>query len=396
MTSVLGWVGLAVLLAKSSGFCASSYPTPVPAGLEGSYSPYYYSGAVKWDWMVASGSVAVHPRVVISCAHVNYDETEGGWLPQGSLRWIWGWNLGRKPQDSDGVALDGYFYLPGYAEMARRFGQGDPRAFAMDFVVNYSSSRDLAGGLAGPWIEDGTKFLQAKGRQKMIVGYPSSRYAENHPDEYRMHETGPFSGAFRVQKGSYLLQNWIETGGGNSGGGVWGWEGGQWSLAGVLVSGLEWAEHGWSSSGVYALNSSAWPRVVAALGRTGGNPAQLSRTFAIAGVPVPVPDKKSVGRTVVVSGMLGVIHTLKISLNVTHQRRGDVMVTLRSPANKTVTVAVATQSDKPTGPDLILTDRVLGAFKGTRANGTWTVTVWDCYRRNTGVWQGGKLEFETR
>lgn len=372
---------------------APGYPTPVDPTAT-TASPYLYTGLVGSPDSWGSGGVAVHPRLVLGCGHVNFSETNT-WHPAGSIDWFWKWNQGEEPTTGNGVALTGYYYFSTYRSNVLQFGMSSPRAFQVDFVANYSATRDLAGGHAGGWVEDGKQYLTTGGRNKIISGYPSGRYDFGDPNEFRMHTT-EFSKNMTVERDNYLSLDGVETGSGNSGGPVWVWNMGSWAFAGVLVSGLEMALDGWSSMGVCAVNPGGWGIISSALGKTGTATGLFRRVVPLVGLPAKISDQTSTERTFTVRGLVGRIQDVKLALVVSHERQGDLVVTLRSPAGKTVTLLSAVAKNKPSSKNLTYTDKVVSGFSGTSANGIWTLTVKDTYRADTGMIQSCSLELKTR
>lgn len=389
----LGLVGACVWV--SAGWGATGYPTPVdPLWVE--TSPYIYTGMVRADGSTASGSTAIHPRLVLGCAHLNFRDEDATWVPAGTVRWFWKRNLGSHPLDSEGMLLTGYYYFSSYQSGFQQYGGSDARTYRSDFVVNYSATQDTADGLAAGWVENGTSAL-TKGRlSKIITGYPSSRYVPGDPDRYRMHTTD-VSHDFRVSRDNYLTLNGSETGRGNSGGPIWVWIRNNWVFAGVVVSGFQRAQDaGRSLIGVCALNNAGLGLVLAAA-REAGGPTNLTRKSSLlAGVPAAIPDQSTVGRAFTVSGLVGVIEEVKISLAVSHQRRGDLIVTLRNPSGKTVTLLSAVAKNKSSGPHLSWSERVVSGFAGLPANGNWSLAIRDSYRQHTGTLQSASLEIATR
>lgn len=368
-------------------------PSPVDPA-EVSLSPFVYTGIVDTADATGSGAVAIHPRLVLGCAHVNFTEANT-WYPNGAIRWIWKWNQSAYPENSDGTTLTGYFHFSAYRANALRFGMDSPRTFAVDFVANYSATQDLAGGSAAGWVEDGRTALTSGQKSKLISGYPSGRYPVDDPLEYRMHST-EFTDDMEVDRDNYLGLDGVETGAGNSGGPVWVWNGTGWDFAGVLVSGLEAGVDGWSSIGVCALNSGSWGIISSALRQTRTAGHLFKKTFPLVGAPVAIPDQASVGLTFTASGLVGLIQGVKVSLGVTHQRQGDLIITLRSPSGKTVTLLSAVAKNKSSRANLSWSKRAVSGFANLPANGTWTLTVRDAYRQHTGSVQSGSLEITTR
>jgi V8-like Glu-specific endopeptidase len=376
----------------------SPSPVPIPDQDE---APYKYTGIVESDFGSGSGSVAVHPQLVLGCAHVNYDDLNYEWLSE--IRWHWKWNdVGFPP--GGGLLMDGQYDFATYGTNVRksRWGSSDPKSFNVDFVVNYSTV-DTAGGEYADWIENGGSYLQSRATPKFITGYPAGRYDDGDPAEYRMHETGPFSGKFVpevVKLPDYLGLDGVETGPGNSGGPIWGDKDGDWAVAGVLISGAEFADEGYSSAGVYAIGRNAWSRISSALGTVGALPGQLSGTFAVAGVPAAItdaaPTPATIFRKFTVSGMVGHVNTMMIDLAINHARRADLNVTLRSPAGITIPLQL-TGSRKSASPrNLVFTGKAVTGFRSHPANGVWILSVKDSFPGNTGTLTSASLAITTR
>jgi len=386
---------ITILGSLSLGWSAINYPTPVDSA-ELSQAPYFYTGLVRSASGSGSGSVAVHPNLVLGCAHVNYTDANT-WRPAGSIEWFWRWNQGAYPLANRGQYLTGYYYFTSYQANAGKYGKADARTFADDFVANYSATLFTAGGYAAGWVEDGKKYLTTGGRSKIITGYPAGLYSwyPSHPDEYRMHAT-TFNTNMKATKETYLQLNGLQAGKGNSGGPVWVWGGDNWALAGVYVSGLGFPESIWPSIGVCCLNKKWWTLILAALDKTGGAGDLFTKTVSLANVPLAIPDKGSAVRTFTVSGLVGGVKTINLSLVAPHQRRGDLIVTLRSPTGKTVALTTAVTVAKSSPPNLTLSSKVVSGFSGLLPNGLWTLTVKDSYRNNTGSLQSASIQITTR
>jgi hypothetical protein len=388
------FAGLLPLLVASLVYGQPICPSPVEPGDVGRF-PYLYTGLIETaGGQMGSGSVAVHPKLVLGCAHMNYGDN-GAWLPARTIRWIWKWNQGNYPDDSIGTILTGYYYFSSYQTNARRYGMDDPRTFQFDFVANYSATQNTAGGYAGGWVEDGKPYLTTGGFNKLISGYPAGRYNEGDPNEHRMHST-EFNVNMGVTRENYLGLDGVETGPGNSGGPVWVLRNGEWALAGVLVSGTEYLSNQWSSIGVCSLNKQGWGLITSALRRTGSTGELFKKRVALENVPVEIPDQSSAVRTFTVSGLVGVIQGVKVDLAITHPRQGDLAVTLRSPSGQTVSLLSAVVKRRSSRINLILSGKNVSGFKNLSPNGVWTLTVRDSYQRDVGSLQSGSLEITTR
>jgi len=369
------------------------YPTPVDP-IDTERSPFAYTGLIASDGSTGSGSVVIDPKLVMGCAHLNYAD-DNTWLPNGSIQWFWKWNEGSFPGDADGIFLTGYYYFSSYRDNVIRYGDSNPRAYQWDIVANYSATQSAAGGYAGEWVEDGKTVLTTKIRNKMISGYPSGRYLVRHPDKYRMHATW-FNKNMVVRSGSYLGLSGVETGPGNSGGPIWVWNGSNWAFAGVLVSGSHFLRDLRSYIGVCSLKPVGWSLIIDALDQIGGAVNLFTKTVSLANVPLAIPDKGSAVRTFTVSGLVGGVKTINLSLVAPHQRRGDLIVTLRSPTGKTVALTTAVTVAKSSPPNLTLSSKVVSGFSGLLPNGLWTLTVKDSYRNNTGSLQSASIQITTR
>jgi len=264
-------------------------------------------------------------------------------------------------------------------------------------VANYSATRNTAGGGYAGWVENGKAVLTSGRHQKKISGYPSGRYGEGHPDRYRMHSTD-FMQKLQQFRDNYLqLDGPVEVGRGNSGGPVWVRLQNDYFFAGILVAGLTRAESGRSSIGVFAPNPAiGWGAVLAAARAAGGADRLTQKSFPLAGIPAAIPDQASLTRSFSVSGLLGVIREVRISLHAAHARQGDLIVSLRSPGGRTVTLLSAVAKRKSSPGNLTFSRTAVAGFAGLPANGTWTLTVKDGYRRDTGSLRSGSLEITTR
>ena len=388
------FAGVVLSLLSSPFLFGQITPSPVdPADV--SLSPYIYTGLIgTTDDYTGSGSVAVHPKLVLGCAHMNYGD-RSAWLPAGSIRWFWKWNQGNYPDDSNGMLLTGYYYFSSYQTNVKRYGMDDPRTFQFDFVANYSATQNTAGGYAGGWVENGKECLTTGGLNKLISGYPAGRYNEGDPNEHRMHST-EFNSKMEVERDNYLGLDGVETGPGNSGGPVWVWKNGEWAFAGVLASGAEYLSNQWSSIGVCSLNKQGWGLITSALKKTGSSGDLLKKTVTLENVPVAVPDQSVVERTFTVSGLVGVIQGVKLNLAITHRRQGDLAVTLRSPSGKTVSLLSAVVKTKSSRVNLIFTGKKVSGFTNLSPTGVWTLTVRDKFSQDVGFLQRGSLEITTR
>ena len=390
---IVAWV---VIFCIGRAWADDFSPSPVASPSEDD-APYKFTGYVETDGH-GSGSVAIHPKLVIGCAHVNYDNLNFEWLTD--VRWYWKWNGIGEPTGS-GLLLDGQYDFTSYGTLvkkSRTTNYAAPKFCNVDFVVNYSTV-NTAGGEYADWIEKGGSYLQTSATSKFITGYPSGRYVSGDADENRMHETGPFSGKFTPRDSKYpdyLGMYGIETGPGNSGGPIWGWKNGEWALAGVLITGAEVADEGYGFAGVYAIGKNAWGRIISALGTVGALPGQLSGSFSLAGVPAETVNSGTIIKKFTVSGLVGFIDTMTLDLVINHSRRNDLRVELRSPAGTTLTMFNLGSRSGSSSRNLVCTGKKIPGFRGFHANGVWILSVKDAYPANGGTLVSASLGITTR
>jgi hypothetical protein len=402
------WVLLSFFLQGSWVFAVIE-PTVVPQGDE-TYEPLYYTGVIENDvpygdgtsWIsVASGAVAGHPRMVLSCAHLNYKKRIG-WYGIGSARWFLQWNQSAKPSNAGatGLTLSGFYRFNGYASLIEALpGSEDysSGAAAKDYVVHYHVSRNTANGYFAPLLEAGANFLLSASTAKTsfikkISGYPSDQYQSGDPSNYRyrMHETVPFANKATQSYGPYMEISGVTIYGGNSGGPIWGWVKGRWAHTGVVVS----HDDAQTMAGVVANHPEGMSLIFSALQDQFPDSPVFRNTVAVSGVGA-IPDAGNLSKTFTVANMLGSIQMIKLNLNIQHPRRGDLVITLRSPQNKTVTVLQSVPITNSSPKNLVASLNVLG-FGGITPNGTWTLTIKDVYRTRTGTLVAAGMDITTR
>jgi hypothetical protein len=400
---------LLLVCLQGSWVFAVIEPTVVPQGDE-NYEPLYYTGVIENDvpygdgtsWIsVASGAVAGHPRMVLSCAHLNY-EKRIGWYGVGSTRWFLQWNQSGKPSNlgASGLTLSGFYRFDGYASLIEAIPDPDDystKAAAKDYVVHYHVSQSTANGYFAPLLEAGAAFLMPPKKVKaaslkMITGYPSGQYLADDPlnYRYRMHETVPFDNKATVGFDSYLKITGVTSHGGNSGGPIWGWVNGRWAHAGVVVS-----SDATTMVGVVANHPSGMRLIFSALRDQFPDSPVFQNSVAVSGVGA-IPDAGILTKTFTVANMLGRLKTINLSLVAPHQRGGDLIVTLRSPSGKTVRLTTAVSPARSSPSNLTLSSKRVSGFSGLSPNGIWTLSVKDCYRKNTGSLQSASLQITTQ
>lgn len=364
---------------------AATVPVPIGEGTEAVY-PYNFTGLVENAYYYGSGVVARNPKLVISCAHVTYDGTRNRWLK--SPYWYLAWNDSSYPNFRRGLLLNGYVYWESYALAVQRYGQASARAFEWDLVGYFNYSTDTAGGgYAGAW-EDGVSALLGSA-PKLITGYPAGRYKDGDPRQSQMHGTGYFNAPFTVDRGRYLGLDGVETGAGNSGGPVWVSNGTTPLLAGILVSGLEYKYDRFSSIGVVGLETQGWQLIDSALSMEGVSTYSFSNTMA-----ARIPNPGTLRRTIKVTGLPRTTRGIEVALKIPHSRRADLLVTLRSPSRRTITLFNGEASEA--GENLLINGQDYSNFDGLDPNGEWVLTVRDRYRGNLGYFQGLTLKISAQ
>jgi subtilisin-like proprotein convertase family protein len=127
---------------------------------------------------------------------------------------------------------------------------------------------------------------------------------------------------------------------------------------------------------------------------------------------VPIRDYRNTISTIVV-GQSFKVADLNVSVNLNHTYVGDLIITLKSPTNKVVTLFKRRGGD---GQNLVNTvfddestallqnstapftgsfkpETVLSAFDGSMAKGTWTLTVSDRAWYDTGTFNSWQMDF---
>jgi len=110
----------------------------------------------------------------------------------------------------------------------------------------------------------------------------------------------------------------------------------------------------------------------------------LDNTFTATDVPKAIPDNNATGitSTVPVVGH-GTVAAFTLSLNITHTFRGDLLVTLTSPAGLTATVFNGVANDAT--DNLILVNASSTVFNGQVAAGNWKLKVVDRAAQDVGT-----------
>jgi hypothetical protein len=395
-----GWTGV---LAGVFGlaFAAGAFAqNSVPLEGTGEFLPYEVTGLLLTDAGEGSGAVVENPRVVVSCAHVVFDDSiwsvASSWTHENFFHRAW--NGVGKPPEENGRRLRGYVKWDTYGAMVYRRGGDSPRAFREDFVVYYNL-RDLFDGALPVRASRAIPMLRSWSN-KRISGYPGGLYELGDPLEYRLHSTGVFDDALRVESGRYLGIEGPSTGPGNSGGPVWVLEGGDWRLGGVLVSGSERRlGDKVNSIGVLGLDAKAnrlFNTAVRLARFATGEPVPQDFT-ATGAFPREIPDGDRNGVVVRIPANPGGkrVDHVSLSLKISHPMVWeDLQILVRGPGGKTVVVA-----DRPEETDegvFEISNRRIAGFQNTRAAGEWRVVVRDLLSSDTGQIESVSLSLATR
>jgi subtilisin-like proprotein convertase family protein len=118
----------------------------------------------------------------------------------------------------------------------------------------------------------------------------------------------------------------------------------------------------------------------------GGGGGAQTRTFAAADLPKAIPDNSATGATSLINvTQTGLdVQQVKVSVNITHQARGDLVIQVIAPNGET-----ATLSNRQGGQqdDFVVTNLDISASftTGSPASGQWRLFVRDLARRRTGT-----------
>jgi len=360
--------GLAGLFAQSSA--------PVPQNPAAAY-PDDRTGIIYTEVGQGSGSIVSHPRIVLSCAHVAFDDylnsSASGWTNLNGFKLAW--NGDAEPSHESFLPLRGYTRFARYAESALNPKKAN-QAFAEDFVAHFSYF-NLTDTAPATFWRDGVAALRSSA-PKRITGYPGALYREGDPLKYRLHRTPDFTNRLFVEQDRYLGATGPSTGGGNSGGPIWVFDSkdGQWKFAGVLVSGLEVSQGDPANEiGVVGVNGPAWSLVTAAIKASGGAPAPTALTFTTTTVlPAGIPDANRTGLRIPIDvvGAGKRLATLRLTLSTRHAYPNDLEITLRSPSRRNLVI-----TKRPKLDELFLYEREIVGFAGEKPNGRWTLIVRD-------------------
>ncbi len=111
-------------------------------------------------------------------------------------------------------------------------------------------------------------------------------------------------------------------------------------------------------------------------------PPGCSTNYAATGMPKAIPDNNATGITVLLPvANTSPITSVALSLNINHTYRGDLIVSLISPAGTTYSV-----SNRAGGSadNLVVTNQAVASFNGQSPNGNWQLKVSDRAAVDTG------------
>lgn len=376
-------------------------PLPVQAGLETQYKSYRMTGLIETPFSWGSGVVAGHQRVVLSCAHVIYDDVFHRWTS--GARWYRAYNGTGAPPVKNAEVLNGYYYWKSYSSAVRATQRAGYRSFLraianefnQDAIAYFSYADDLGDGEFAAVLADGAKRLTS-GNTKWITGYPSGLYSENDPVQYRLHNTGYFGSPLWPEYSgfrNYLTAYYVaETGAGNSGGPVWMSDAGEPRVVGILVSGAEQQTEGNSFIGVHAVSPKSWDLIGKAINTVDRGNEVVTNSYPVDG-QLEIPDAVFRPRTgtykpgelkkfLRVSGMPRVINEVRIDLAISHPRPTDLLVILETPGKKRLPLYVG--KFDTSGEPVLFTNEEAPLFYGLNPNGRWVLRVIDEWPGATG------------
>jgi len=170
---------------------------------------------------------------------------------------------------------------------------------------------------------------------------------------------------------------------------LWGWTNGRWAHAGVVVS-----SDRIGSVGVTANHAEGMGLIYAALRENFFDSTDWQNNFPV-NAGGSIPDGGTLVRTFAVTNMLGVLDRVELNLQIRHPRRGDLIVTLTSPRNRTVTVFRSVPIRQST-PAHLTTNRLVFGFSGNQPNGVWKLSIKHAYRTRSGTLDAATLSLTTR
>ncbi|MCU0749384.1 MAG: proprotein convertase P-domain-containing protein [Akkermansiaceae bacterium] len=326
------------------------------------------------EWYRGSGVVARDPRLIYSCAHVFYEN--GIWASD--YLFYRAYHRKNYPAPREGVRPRGILHFSSYTSSVSSFGADSNQAFASDFTVLYGNS---SFGTPVGWFANGAAALKSRAA-KRIVGYPAEIDFTGAQGHCFQHSTATFNQAAYTVRGSFLEFNNVSTGPGNSGGPVFVHDSTSRKelLAGMLVSGSR------RTAGAIALSSATHSLSSSALGLKS---RQLSFDVAEK-VEIPDGSRSFTVVKVPISGFSGNVESLRLALDVATPRRSDLEIYLQSPSGK---IRWITRKSAGSTRDLEIQDLNLdSSFKGSDANGIWSLHLRDSVKGNDALLEHASLQ----
>jgi hypothetical protein len=245
---------IALCLAGATAPAATEIKPALVFAAAAQERPCRHAGLLLSDIGYGSGSI-IDQRVVLTAAHVIFDDETGTWLPVAdfyprNLRLLSDVRL--NPQINRHTAAGGYYWTA-YAARAQDAGAGNSQTFNLDAAALYYVAGDFGDFALVHVDEPDAVGILRDPRRKTIVGYPVEAGGisaqqrgymfQNPPGNYDTwwmgYESRPET--WRDQGGywnSLYLFDYVVTYSGNSGGPVFVEDDlGAWQQAGILVGG---------------------------------------------------------------------------------------------------------------------------------------------------------------
>lgn len=231
--------GPILLAAASASFIALPFVSeayqPIPSSEFRNPELAEYVTGIAWNNRtnaIGSGAVVSHPKVLLSCAHIVFDNARLAWPAANQIHF----SHAHHSQQLSGrsVTLRTYVRFGSYASAVRRHTVRSLQAYHRDVVAGVSFS-NLANGYAlGHFGKTSSAALTNPSYAKKVLGYPTSVSKNGY-----MHRLN-FRGSFLKVHGGYYETKGVGSFGGNSGGPLLAYDPAnrQWFVAGVVVSGL--------------------------------------------------------------------------------------------------------------------------------------------------------------
>ena len=367
-TTATTLLSLTALLAAAP-FAAAGPTTPTRVASNLLTSPPYRTSGVVWgdhpdptNIQRGSGTVAVNPRIAVSCAHVVFED--GRWMDNFKFAPAFHGGSTSHPENATNkTAFRGRWLWSRYS------GGETASAYANDFFVHYAFSNLAGGNYAGWETSNSTTSHPLNGTgSKLIVGYPGS-------DAYYMNSVGPFTSSFTSVSGHYFWNPSVWVRPGMSGGGVFKNVNGDWRLEGVTVS----AYPDRMGAGVRAIDHEAMKLVSAAIVSSGGGinaPAYVNRSFNNSS-QVTIPDNNPAWtrRTLPLINLPSWITRASVSCTIMHPYKGDLEVMVTAPNGRSL--MLHNRSGGSADNVIISGMDISSIVNGSNPNGTWTLSARD-------------------